>query len=739
MLGTFALVAAVAVADPRPQLVELQLAGNTREALARVDAELAVQPEQARRFGLDYLRGRLLEKLGSPEQALQAYAAAMAVTPPLVGHSRYRLALEQERNSHPEVAAGLVATVVAGDPSSPLLPAAARLLAETLRRGGDCRLLRAIRMEALPAAARRELLLAQGDCAMRLGMIEMGRSLLIGLLEERHDDEPARAAAELLSVRIADSERGRLRLLVGKTFFQHRELERAQAHLRLAFSRPAQSRDAFEARLTQARAQLAAGAYRQAAVTFGEVAQRAEAAVQRAEALYHQGRCYELLGQNGLAAASFRLAYRAEPEGEWAPVALLSSLRIEWRAGAEASALELFAPLSGQRLWSDHATRAALFLAASDIVRGRADRARAWLDRAQVGGQEARLEAFYWRGRLAELADDGRGAVASYLSLLRTDPYHPHAVAAAARLKELPLSRFALGRGTQLAASALPGELYDAWLLLGSASPAGRTARRKLLTHLLADPAASPFLRLSRVPIRDWPVWSRNPTRPDEVLLALGLFDDGATAVPRFFPPTNPSLAYTGSLMLAQAGEIRASLELAEGLHARAPASLPPGLVPQELRRLLYPNPYQKVIGAQAQRHGVEAAVLAALIREASHYDRYSLSPTSARGLARLNLDTARRLAPRIGANGLGVDDLYDPETSIALGAAHLGLLGRDFGGASHVALAAYSAGKEQAAVWKSYCFSDEPEEYLTKVTFRETRADVRRVLSSTAHYRELY
>jgi soluble lytic murein transglycosylase len=739
MLGTFTLVFAVAVADPRPQLVELQLGGKTREALARADAELAAQPEAARRFGLDYLRGRLLTALGASPEADEAFLAAMAATPVLDSYSRYRMALEQERMGHPEVAAGLIAKVVGSDPSSPLLPEAASLFAETLRAGGDCKLLRTIRLEALLAAARRQLMVAQAECAFRLGMPELGRSLLAGLLAERRDDEPARDAADLLAGRLADPERGRLRVLLGKTFLQHRELERAVAQLKLAFGQGLAGREAFEARLTQGRAQLAAGNYGAAAVIFGELAQRTGTAAERAEVLYQQGRCYELLGRPQNAAASFRLAYRAEPQGEWAAAALFSSLRLEWRAGGEAAALELFAALAAQRLWADHAARAALFFAASDLVRGRSDRARSWLDRASLGGQEARLEALYWRGRLAELERNGRGAVAAYLALLRADLFHPHARAAVARLKASPLSRTAVGEGRRLAASGLRGELYDAWLLLGSNEPEGRTARRKLLTILLADPVTSPYLRLSHVPVRDWPLWADSHSKPPEMLLALGLFDDGKPVVARYFPASKPSLAYTGSQLLARAGEHRAAIALAESLRARAPTSLPAGLIPHELRRLFYPNPYQKLIDAQAQRHGVDPAVLAALIREESIYDRLALSPASARGLAQLTLDTARRLAPRIEAGRLEPEDLYRPEISIALGAANLGLLVRDFGGASHLALAAYNAGKSQATVWKSYCYTDEAEEYLSKVGFRETRAYLRRVLSSAAQYEELY
>ncbi|MFL6201890.1 MAG: hypothetical protein ACJ76J_22175, partial [Thermoanaerobaculia bacterium] len=112
MIATLTFLAAVTVADPRPALVEMQLAGRQRDALARVEKELAERPEASQKLGLDYLHGHLLETLDDPRGSGEAFAAAMVRTPELGPYSRYRLALEQEGMGHPEVAAGLVAGVV---------------------------------------------------------------------------------------------------------------------------------------------------------------------------------------------------------------------------------------------------------------------------------------------------------------------------------------------------------------------------------------------------------------------------------------------------------------------------------------------------------------------------------------------------------------------------------------------------------------------------------------------------
>src|SRR6476660_6710883 len=136
MLGTFALILAATAADPRPDLVELQLAGHHRQALARVEQELADRPEPSRKIGLDYLRGYLLDTLRQLEEATEAFIRTLAATPPLKPHALYRLAYDEDLLGHPEMAAGLLATSIAGDLSSPLTPEAVRLLNRVIKEGG---------------------------------------------------------------------------------------------------------------------------------------------------------------------------------------------------------------------------------------------------------------------------------------------------------------------------------------------------------------------------------------------------------------------------------------------------------------------------------------------------------------------------------------------------------------------------------------------------------------------------
>jgi tetratricopeptide (TPR) repeat protein len=740
MFGSLTLALALTAADPRPELLELQLAGKAQEELGRVEQELAQSPDASHRLGLDYLHGYLLDAVRRPREAGDAFVQGIALNPTLAPYCRFRMALDQVHGGHPEVAAGLLSSVVAGDPGSPLFPAAVHLFTQVLSRGGECRLLGTMRADALPVPQRREIELSRAECALRTGYRELARSLMTSLLEESRDDELARLAAESLSQMVAGAESGRLPMLLGRTFQQHKEFELALRHLKQAGDRKSLSaHDTFETQALIGTALLSQQRFAEASAVFSELAKLARAPGEKARALFQEGRAHELRGAWSVAVARYRQAWKADLQGgDWVAPALLGALRLEWRSGSEASALKLFDQLLRRPEWHAQVARAALFLAASDLVRGRRDRVRPWLDRAE--GRDDRLEVTYWRGRLAELEHDPRQAVSRYLEVIRSEPYHPLARAAEARLAADPLSATADAEGRRLAATGRLEDLRSAWLLLGADDPVGRTAQLKLEQRLLADRGAAPYLKLTDVPVRRWPLWSHRLARPEEMLLALGLWHEGAPAVREHFPPSDPNLAYTGCRLLVLGGQYPRAISLAEALRARAPQRLPLALQPRDFRRLLYPFPYQAAILAQGRIRGVDPHLLTALIREESHFDALALSPAALRGLTQLSPATARQLSVQLNlAARVNPEDLYIPEVSIALGAAHLSALLKVFGNSPVAALAARQAGEPQAQVWKNWCFTQEPDEYFTKIGAAETRDFVGRVLMAEGQYAALY
>jgi len=738
-----ALLALGGSADPRIEIIDARLAGEPERALAIVDRVLQADPESGRALGFDYLRGDLLESLQRNREADQAFAEAMSGLQQLSAYGRYRLALNQNRRRHPEVAAGLVATLLAGNPPPPLVERAARLLAQALAHGGDCRLLRDLPSWPLSGEPRRLLEVSAIDCALSTTPRDQSLNRLLRLLEESVVDEPARLAAERLHRYFASllSNRGHL-LLVGRTFHYQRQFELAQMYLERGLTAPAvggkDTMTSVEARYALARSLFWRAEYLQAVREFGRVAAESSGSEDSARALYQQARSYELHGSWDAAANSYRRAYLEDVDGRWAAAALLSTLRLEWRRGREKEALTLLEVLGSRESWGDLYGRAALFLASSDLVQGRSERAGSWLLQARQARRKLRPLVNYWTGRLEEQQGNPEQATSSYLEVIAAAPYHPLAQLARSRLAGENLKGAAQALGMRLASASDTRSLYRAQLLLGDA-PAGRVAVEKALSRLGQSRAAEPYLSLQLVAPEEWPLWKARLTGPADLLLSLGIWNEGETATRRHFPPADISLAYTGSRLLSGDGAHRTALHLAEIVYEGALARMPETFVPAPLRRAAFPLPYGTRIAAAAARYEVDPYLLTGLIREESRFDADAVSSASARGLAQFLLPTARRLAPSIGLEKIVAEDLHRPAVSIALGAAYLKELLERFEGREHQAVAAYNAGENQTELWQSYCFSTEPEEFLTKVGFPETRSYLAKVLESRAQYAALY
>lgn len=270
--------------------------------------------------------------------------------------------------------------MVAGDPASPLFAPAVNLLGHTLREGGDCQVLSRLRVDRMPAPQRRQVQLALAECTLGRGHRELARGFLLNLIEESREDETAGRAADRLATLASDGERGRLPLLLGLTFERHGEIDRALQQLQRSLGKGdgLPPRDAREARFRMGRSLLELRRYAEAAQAFERLAAQSKTPGERARALFHAARAQELRGNWPAAAAGFRQAYAADPKnGDWAAPSLLSALRLEWRRGSEASALELYGKLAARPEWKTLSARAALFLVASDLARGRRDRAKA--------------------------------------------------------------------------------------------------------------------------------------------------------------------------------------------------------------------------------------------------------------------------------------------------------------------------------------------------------------------------
>ncbi len=112
-------------------------------------------------------------------------------------------------------------------------------------------------------------------------------------------------------------------------------------------------------------------------------------------------------------------------------------------------------------------------------------------------------------------------------------------------------------------------------------------------------------------------------------------------------------------------------------------------------------------------RHGVSAALLAAVLKAESNFNTYAISPKGARGAMQIMPDTAREL---------GLQNSFDPDENLNAGALYLSNLLREFS-QLELALAAYNAGPEAV------------RQYGGLPPYEETRIYVARVLDLFKHY----
>jgi soluble lytic murein transglycosylase-like protein len=97
------------------------------------------------------------------------------------------------------------------------------------------------------------------------------------------------------------------------------------------------------------------------------------------------------------------------------------------------------------------------------------------------------------------------------------------------------------------------------------------------------------------------------------------------------------------------------------------------------------PSSLKPLVDTISANHGVDAALVRAVMKTESNFNRYAVSNKGALGLMQLIPSTGRRY---------GVRDFFDPQQNIDGGVRHLKFLLEKFNGDLDLSLAAYNAGE---------------------------------------------
>ncbi|HXM37804.1 MAG TPA: transglycosylase SLT domain-containing protein [Gemmatimonadales bacterium] len=399
-------------------------------------------------------------------------------------------------------------------------------------------------------------------------------------------------------------------------------------------------------------------------------------------AIYRRARVLVRLGDPGASAAlsGFAQTYPADTAAPGALYTLADMLdgRGDW-GGGSTGAPRWYAELIA-RYPSDYRASLARFrLAARAESEGRLDSATALYQAEIDAAGPQRTGARFWLGKMALARGDSSEAWAIWVALAREDSLGYYGVRARRETGLPPLS---------FAPALAP---------LAPPPPAVVAGLARIDTLLLAglDSEAQAEVRVALA----------RPPQELDVLLAwsegLGLRGYGSAAV---------RLGWQAAL--------------------QAPGD------PRVLRAI-FPWPNRIAVEAEADEFGVDALLLAALVRQESVFDVEALSPAGARGLAQLLPSTAA-----LTARGLDVIFypawITVPDLNLHLGAAHLAELLKRFGRID-AAVAAYNAGPSPVRRWLERAGARDPDRFIELIPYPETRGYVRSVLRNRELYRALY
>jgi soluble lytic murein transglycosylase len=154
--------------------------------------------------------------------------------------------------------------------------------------------------------------------------------------------------------------------------------------------------------------------------------------------------------------------------------------------------------------------------------------------------------------------------------------------------------------------------------------------------------------------------------------------------------------------------------------------------------RLLFPLVDRDELARDAAAHSLDPALVAGLIRQESNFTPRAVSVAGARGLMQLLPSVGQEIARSLGFPVWHSALLFDPDANLQLGTSHLSAFMKQYDALPRV-LAAYNAGGSRVARWSTKGGVDDPEVFVERIPFVETRDYVRLVQRNAQFYRLIY
>jgi soluble lytic murein transglycosylase len=151
----------------------------------------------------------------------------------------------------------------------------------------------------------------------------------------------------------------------------------------------------------------------------------------------------------------------------------------------------------------------------------------------------------------------------------------------------------------------------------------------------------------------------------------------------------------------------------------------------QLLHRSQHPRLLSQVFETASEQEAVRNELLLAIAKQESRFSPGVSSPVGAIGLLQLMPATAEELA----GGTLTSDELREPTRNARLGARYLGQLLEQWEGNVVLAVASYNAGPGAASQWVTPALSNDPELWIERIPYPETRLYTKKVLGNLWAY----
>lgn len=161
--------------------------------------------------------------------------------------------------------------------------------------------------------------------------------------------------------------------------------------------------------------------------------------------------------------------------------------------------------------------------------------------------------------------------------------------------------------------------------------------------------------------------------------------------------------------------------------------------LPRGYWEALFPRPFWSDLQRHASSNGLDAYLVASLIRQESEFNPGAISHANAWGLMQVLPGTGKKVAKELKIRRFNADRLLVPTVNLQIGTRYFRTMVDQFGGQVEYALAAYNAGSDRVDTWRGDGHYRDVEEFVESIPFTETREYVQAIMRNAAIYKQLY